>query len=413
MRRVLLVCHAHVVPLNRRLARELRALGVEAVAVAPRAWPSEWGTLRLAPDPDEPPGAVRPVALRHAFRRFPQFFRYGPELDAVLDDGPWDAVHVQQEPYTLTAFDLARRVVDRRRPAGRPAPRLVFATFQNIDKTLPFPFPAIERAAIARAHGWLPLGHTAFEAKRRVYLGPDPDRPARPWRVVPPGVDVERFRPDPRARARVRALLDWSEPGPPVVGYVGRFVPEKGLAVWADALERLHEARVPLRALFVGAGPAETDLRARLDALRARDRARDRDRRRKPAQPSIEARVAPPVPHHEVPDWMAALDLLVVPSLTTPAWREQFGRVLVEAMAAGVPVVASDSGEIPRVLADTAPVVPENDPEALALAVAERLESPDRRAEQARAQAERARNVYAWPVVARANLEFLNELPDP
>ena len=60
------------------------------------------------------------------------------------------------------------------------------------------------------------------------------------------------------------------------------------------------------------------------------------------------------------------MDLLCAPSRTTPRWREQFGRMLIEAMACGVPVIASPSGEIPYVVGDAGVLVPEGDPDGLA-----------------------------------------------
>ena len=70
-----------------------------------------------------------------------------------------------------------------------------------------------------------------------------------------------------------------------------------------------------------------------------------------------------------MPVWSQRLDALAVPSLTMPNWKEQFGRVIIEAMAAAVPVVGSDSGEIPRVIGDAGLVTPEGDAGALAEAL--------------------------------------------
>jgi glycosyltransferase involved in cell wall biosynthesis len=70
-----------------------------------------------------------------------------------------------------------------------------------------------------------------------------------------------------------------------------------------------------------------------------------------------------------MPDVMRTFDVLVGPSLTTARWKEQFGRMLVEAMACGVPVIGSDSGEIPRVIDACGLVVPEGDAAALRLAL--------------------------------------------
>src|SRR6185437_16445838 len=71
------------------------------------------------------------------------------------------------------------------------------------------------------------------------------------------------------------------------------------------------------------------------------------------------------IPSTAMPEVLRGFDVLAGPSLTTPRWKEQFGRMLVEAMACGVPVIGSDSGEIPRVIGDSGLIVPENDVQAL------------------------------------------------
>jgi glycosyltransferase involved in cell wall biosynthesis len=70
-------------------------------------------------------------------------------------------------------------------------------------------------------------------------------------------------------------------------------------------------------------------------------------------------RLIGPVPLDQVPTVMASLDALVLPSLTTRVWCEQYGRVITEAMASGVPVIASDSGAIPEVVGDAGIIVSE------------------------------------------------------
>jgi glycosyltransferase involved in cell wall biosynthesis len=86
----------------------------------------------------------------------------------------------------------------------------------------------------------------------------------------------------------------------------------------------------------------------------------------------LSVRVLDDVRHEEMASAYAALDVLVLPSRTTATWKEQFGRVIVEALWCGVPVVGSDSGEIPWLIGLTGGglVFPEGDPAALA----ERLE---------------------------------------
>jgi glycosyltransferase involved in cell wall biosynthesis len=104
------------------------------------------------------------------------------------------------------------------------------------------------------------------------------------------------------------------------------------------------------------------------------------------------------------------MDVLAAPSLTTPGWREQFGRMLVEAFACGVPVIGSDSGEIPYVIGDAGVVVREGDVAAWAHALAMLLESPGRRAELSLRGLDQARTHYAWPVVARRYVQFFDEI---
>src|SRR5262249_36571637 len=150
-----------------------------------------------------------------------------------------------------------------------------------------------------------------------------------PMRLIPLGVDVNSFYPDAAARAAVRRELGWEEEGPPVVGFLGRFAPEKGLDLLMRVLDGLS---TPRRALFVGAGEMEG---------RLRNWAADR---------GDNVRLCTDVRHAQVPRYLNAMDILCAPSQTMPNWREQFGRMLIEAFACGVPIIGSDSGEIPYII---------------------------------------------------------------
>jgi len=209
-----------------------------------------------------------------------------------------------------------------------------------------------------------------------------------PLRVISPGVDVVHCMPDPSARTRVLAKYGWND-GTPVVGFVGRFVEEKGCRFLMSVLDRLQE---PWRALFVGAGPLESDLRAWT--------------RRHGDRVAIETTVR----HDDVPAYLNAMDVLCAPSQTTAWWREQFGRMLIEGFACGIPVVASDSGEIPHVIGNAGLVVREGDVDAWTQAVARLLADPALRADLGQRGRERAVSAFAWPVVARQHLDFFEEL---
>jgi glycosyltransferase involved in cell wall biosynthesis len=145
----------------------------------------------------------------------------------------------------------------------------------------------------------------------------------------------------------------------------------------------------------VGSGPLESDLRAW--SRRHGDN----------------VRIETAVQHHQVPRYLNAMDLLCAPSQATAHWREQFGRMLIEAFACGVPVVGSDSGEIPHVIADAGLIVGERDVDGWTDAVARLLADPALRAELARRGRRRAAGSFAWPIVARRHLEFFEELTGP
>jgi glycosyltransferase involved in cell wall biosynthesis len=118
------------------------------------------------------------------------------------------------------------------------------------------------------------------------------------------------------------------------------------------------------------------------------------------------------VKHGDAPDYLNAMDVMCAPSQTTSRWREQFGRMLVEAFACGVPGLASDSGEIPYVVQDAAIVVGEKETAKWAEQLGQLLENSSLRSTLSAAGLERARSEYAWPHIARQHLAFFDELID-
>jgi glycosyltransferase involved in cell wall biosynthesis len=116
------------------------------------------------------------------------------------------------------------------------------------------------------------------------------------------------------------------------------------------------------------------------------------------------------VAHDGVPAHLNAMDVLCAPSRTTPRWREQLGRMLTEAMACGVPVIGSDSGEIPHVVGGAGLVAPEDDVAAWTRALATLLADGAKGDELAARGLARVRDEYALDVVARRHLDFFRGL---
>jgi glycosyltransferase involved in cell wall biosynthesis len=349
-----------------------RAGGWDVTAAGPERFAGEFRTIAFEPASGEA-CTVAPVPARHT-RHVPTMW-YGRRLRDIVRVG-WDVVHAWEEPYVIAGGQLARWT-----PSSSI---LVYASFQNLSKRYPPPFGWIERRAMARADGWIAFGDTGEQtlAARAGYAD-------RPHRVIPIGVDVDQFRPDAAAGRDVRRALGWDPDGPPVVGFLGRFVPEKGLRLLMAALDRV---RAPWRALVVGGGPMETELRAWAACHDGR------------------VAVATGVPHASVPRHLNAMDLLCAPSQTTATWREQFGRMLIEAFACGIPVVGSDSGEVPYVVGEAGEVVAESDEDAWVAAIEALAADPSRRADLAARGRARAAGRFAWPRVAAAHLAFFDEI---
>jgi glycosyltransferase involved in cell wall biosynthesis len=344
----------------------------EVTAAAPQFVRGDLRPIALEPLAQE---ACRLLPVRAYLTRWPHFFSYGSRLREFVRER-WELVHSWEEPYVFAGYQIAKWV--------RSDVPVVFWTAQNLPKRYPPPFSYFERTCLSRCSGWLACGHTTVSTlAQRGYGG-------KPHGVFPLGVDIDVFRPDKAAGRNIRRKLGWSESGPPVVGYLGRFVTEKGVPLLMQALEGLHS---PWRALIVGGGPLESKLREWGKRF-----------------PDERVRVVTGVPHNDVSAYVCAMDLLAAPSQTTKYWREQLGRMLIEAMACGVPVIGSDSGEIPYVIGDAGLVIPEADTGAWTDGVAKLLDSPKLQADLAVQGLERARSMFAWSCIARRHLQFFDEI---
>lgn len=200
------------------------------------------------------------------------------------------------------------------------------------------------RETIPRVDLFLP----ATERARRMLLVEG--APAERCEVAPPGVDTARFRVT-------------EAPGAHVVLSAGRLVWEKGHQDVLRAVSWLRREGRDVRALVVGAGPEEARLRAH-----ARDLGLDG---------AVEWRAS--VAYDDMPGVFARASCFVLASLPTPVWEEQFGMVLAEAAACGLPIVAASSGAIPEVLRGHGRLFPPGDWHALAAALDDVVSAPPRR----------------------------------
>ena len=336
--RVLMLSKACIVGAYQRKLEEIAARAPEMtlVVATPPSWREGRSVTRL--ELAHTRGyrlEVLPMAFNGQFH-----LHFYPTFSRLIRDFRPDIVHIDEEPYNLATY-LANR------QARRCGAKTLWFSWQNLLRRYPSPFAWIERYNLRHIDYAIAGSATAAEVwRRKGYTGP--------LTVIPQfGVDTDIFLPSVVARS--------DEPGDAIhIAYAGRLVPEKGIDLLLEALSGLDG---PWRATIQGSGPMEARLRdlARVHNLTERVVFRS------------------PVPSVDMPAFYRTLDVLVLPSRTQKNWAEQFGRVLVEAMACGVAVVGSTAGEIPHVIGDAGIVFPENDVQALRAALARLIHAPSLR----------------------------------
>ena len=325
--RVLMISKTFMLTPAQRLLEWLAEMpNIDLTLVTPQTWRDDMGTL--VPFQHAHTTGYRVISLPVRGNGHYHRYTYRGLRTTIAAVRP-DLLHVDEEPYNPAAWQALWLASQR----GIPA---VLVAWQNQLRQYPPPYAWLEGWAYRRAAGILAGNRSAGAVVRaKGYRGPlttlslhglDPDL----WPVrsaLPPGADQ-----------------------PFTVGFVGRLVPEKGVDLLLAALASLPPR---IRLVVVGTGPAEQSLRNQARAC------------------GLAARVSwlGVRPAEAIPACMRSFDVLALPSRERPGWSEQFGRVLIEAMACGVPVIGAATGEIPQVIGDAGVIVLPEDPASLAAAI--------------------------------------------
>jgi glycosyltransferase involved in cell wall biosynthesis len=369
--RILMLSKALVVGAYQKKAEELAALpGVELTVAVPPSW-REPGVGQQRLERRFVRGyrlLVLPIWLngRHHLHFYPAVERLVAQLRP-------DVFHIDEESFNLATYQAMRAGV-------RYGARCCFYNWATVDRRYPPPFSWFERYAFRHAtHAIAGAQEAADIIRRHGYSGP--------ISVLPQfGVDPDLFSPADRKsgsqdgeRSAV-PNLQLATPAPFVAGYIGRLVSQKGLLDLVESLPLLPDN---LSVRMIGDGVLRSQILGRA------------------AQLGVRRRVELVAWTSDVPGELRRLDALVLPSRTTDTWKEQFGRVLPEAMSCGVPVVGSSSGEIPNVIGDAGLVYPEGDVPALAAALRRLLEDPALREDLSARGRARALSCYTQAALAR------------
>jgi glycosyltransferase involved in cell wall biosynthesis len=351
--RLLVVSHAAVLGVNQLPYAELRRYGWEPVVVTPSKWRHEYADTEFRAEV-LPELAGRVVGRQILLAGRVQRHMYVTLPKRLIKNVSPDVAFLEEEPTSVSAMQWGESL-------GRLGIPFGVQVAENMER--PWPLPA-------RLFRTRTLRNVAFVAARSPTAAAlvQTLRPGTPTAVIPHHVP------------------QWpSVPSVPrdsfVIGFAGRLVRAKGLDVLIEAASGMADSVVHL----VGNGPMREELE------------------RQAATRSVALVIDSNIKHEDMALAYRRFDVLVLPSRTTATWVEQFGRVLVEAMWCGVPVIGSDSGEIPWVINSTGAglLFPEGDSDALREALVTLRDSAELRRELGERGREQARARFSVEAVAR------------
>jgi glycosyltransferase involved in cell wall biosynthesis len=338
---------------------------VELLVIVPPVWLDPAGPVTLERSHTEGYRLLAdPIRFNGQFH-----VHYYPRLKQRLAEFGPDIVHIDEEPYNFATWLALRQ-------SKAVGAKTLFFTWQNLQRRYPFPFSLLEKQVLNGVDAAIMGNQEAVAVwQAKGYVGPHT--------VIPQfGVDPALYQP-PARRDPGRSF---------VIGSANRrLVPGKGLDVLLRAAARLPGI---WQLHIAGEGPERPLLQKLAHELNIANR----------------VHFDGPIPSGQMAAYLQQMDVLVLSSRTLPNWKEQFGRVLVEAMACEVAVIGSDSGEIPHVIGDAGLVFPEDDEAALQAHLLRLMQSPELRDELGRNGRARVLERYTQSQIAAQTVAVYRDM---
>lgn len=386
--KILVVSHTYIVDLNCEKLRSLAQLdpSLEVTIVVPQKWRPGGVQNKIIEATAITEGNFRRIPVANYSQNNQGLLTFGLEIISLLKEFKPQIIQVEQG---IKSFAYAQLITLNRWLNLRA--KNLFFTWWNLPYTSKFPINYLEQYNLQHTDGLVAGNQDAADILR--------DHGYQNAVQVMPQLGVDEVLFSAQEQPELRDKLGIS-PEEFVIGFVGRFVKEKGILTLLKAVASLP--KTPWKLLLLGRGELKETILEEAEKMGIKERLI-----------MIES-----VPHDQVSRYINLMTVLVLPSettyqfktLTAVGWKEQFGHVLIEAMACQVPVIGSDSGEIPNVIKDAGLIFPEGDDQALKQCLQRMIENKLLAQELADKGYQRVLKNYTNKALAKQLLSFYQQL---
>ncbi len=349
MKTILVLSHSGILEVNRTPYQVLSKIAfVQVILIVPSSWKGDLiENLSYHPGKHIERFIVKALPVRisgngslFTFKGLSHLIKTLPTPDILfVDEEPWSLAALQ-------AFWVLRKI-----------PIRCFFSKQNILKHYPWPFRQIEK--------WIyQSSQMAFVISEEVQTVLQTKGFSKSCFRLSHSIDPALFKPlSSKDQANQRAKLGILKNI--IFLYAGRMTEEKGIKLLLSVVKKILSQPQfnAVGFLWIGNGPLLEEVKQEMKAF-----------------PSTSVQVLNAVAHNQIGSYLALCDVLILPSQTRPHWKEQFGRILIEAMASQTAVLGSDSGEISKIIKETGGglVFRENSPEELEKQIKFFIQNPEK-----------------------------------
>jgi len=376
--RVAVVSHSCVVAINRKIYFELAKFSdIELTLFTPSYWKSD---IRMKIErADESEGEKgRIIYINPYFAGNGSLYFYEYRFKKELKDIKPEIIFIHEEPWSLSALQTVYF-------SSIFKPRILFYTNQNIYKRYPFPFNQIQKYMFSSAAEGVAVSMECETVLRRHGFNKN-------ITLLPFAADTAVFCRKESNKLRGQMGLKGF-----IYGYIGRLTREKGLLTLLEASYILKNDKSinkeDFKILIVGDGYLKNEMNMFISKRGLEDI----------------VIIHPSVPHNSVSEYLNCIDTFILPSMTTTRWKEQFGRVIIESLSCGVPVIGSDSGAIPELISDTGGgiIFPQGNAEVLSEKMSQIMNNHDLRFQVIEKGERSVRERYSIKAVAQQLYQIL------